>query len=247
MIKNQWLGIGLLLMLSACGVFGGLSSSNNLLTLNLEKLTPLAELAKGPCFGQCPVFNMVVYSNGVVTYEGKENTNRKGLYINRISDADLKDLKLTLEAAKLWDFKDAYRGRIPDLPTVTVVHHENNLTKKIVGKDGRPEKVMNVQAALEQIATAPGWQLRNSGNASDLPSHIVGSEMRVRIHDNVDIYVWARKYRKYGMKVLEPISASSNYWLVGYNAQKNEAREVLAIVQADLQVLDAEFNRQATN
>lgn len=235
-------------MLASCGLFQGISSGNNLASVNLEKLTPFAELAKGPCYGRCPVFNMIVYTNGVVTYEGKQNTDREGLYIKKISDGELKDLRLTLEAAKLWDFKDAYRGRIPDLPTVTIVHHENGLTKKIVGKDSRPERVMNVQAELERIERSQGWQLRNGvENNSGLPDYIIGSEMRVRIHDNVDIYVWARKYRKYGMKVIEPISASSNYWLVGYNGQKNEPREVLAIVQADLQVLDAEFNRQATN
>ncbi len=237
-----------LAMLTSCGTSGVFSSGNNLASTNLEKLTPLAELGKGPCFGQCPVFNMIVYDNGIATYEGKQHT-RQGLYIRKMSDGDLKDLKTTLEAAKLWEFKDAYRGRLPDLQTVTIVYHEDGLTKKIIGKDGRPEKVMNVQAALEQIANATDWQLRNDGgsNVSDLPAHIVANQMRVRVHDNVDIYVWARKYRKYGMRVINPISASTNYWLVGYNAQKNDPREVLAIVQADLQVLDAEFNRQATN
>lgn len=246
-IVHLLLGMSLLLTLVSCGGLGLFSSSNNLASTNLEKLTPLAELRKGPCFGQCPVFTMVVYDNGIVTYEGKQHT-RQGMYIQKISDGDLKDLKTTLEAAKLWEFKDAYRGRIPDLPPVTVVHHKDGQQKKVIGKDGRPEKVMNVQAALEKIENTNGWQLQDGGEKkSDLPDHIVGSEMRVRVHDNVDIYVWARKYRKYGMKVINPISASTNYWLVGYNAQKNDPKEVLAIVQADLQVLDAEFNRQATN
>lgn len=237
--------LGLVFLLYACGIFKG--GGGSLASTNLEKLTPLAELAKGPCFGQCPVFNMIVYGNGVVTYDGKQNT-RQGFYIGKISDGNLKNLKTTLEAAKLWEFKDAYRGRMTDLATVTITQHEDGVTKKIVGRDGRPEQVMKVQAALEDIEKEVEWQLRDGGGKkSDLPDHIVGNEMRVRIHDNVDIYVWARKYRKYGMQVINPISASTNYWLVGYNAQKNDPKEVLAIVQADLQVLDAEFNRQITN
>ncbi|MEM9885291.1 MAG: DUF6438 domain-containing protein [Bacteroidota bacterium] len=234
--------ICLLLSFSACNFLRTL----NLKDVDLNELEKLVEMSKGGCYGRCPIYDLTIYDNGVMTYEGKRFTEKEGLYIKRISDSDLKALKTMLKDANLRQFRDAYRARLPDLQSVSISYYEADFIKTIIGKDGRPEVVMEIQGELERFADSEGWELRTKSGSS-LPDYIVENELRVSLEDNVDIYAWARKYRKQGMMVVQNMSKSNNLWLVEFDANKNDPKEVLAIIQADLEVANAEFNRKATN
>jgi len=234
----------LALMLSGCNMLSKFGL--NLTETNLNELEKLVEMSKGPCYGRCPVYDLVIYDNGIMTYEGKRFTEREGLYIKKMSESELKELKALLQAANLRQFRDAYRARVPDLQSVSITYHMDDYMKTIIGKDGRPEKVMEIQGELERYAESADWQLY-AKQGDDLPEYIVEDEIRVVLNDNVDINAWVRKYRRQGMAVVRNMSQSNNLWLVSFNGTKNDPREVLAIVQADLEVANAEFNRKATN
>jgi len=212
--------------------------------IDLSQLEPLVAMEKGPCFGRCPVYSMTVYQNGVASYDGKQYSDLEGLQVKRISNAALAELKSTLESANLFRFQDAYRSRLPDLQSVKITYYTEDRYKSIIGKDGRPKPVTEIQQLLEEIVNGGGWEPKNP-EGTDEDSNIIENEMRVQLMNGVDINAWVRRYRRQEMELLRAISANSNYWLVGFNAQKNDPEEVLAIVQADLQVLNAEFNRKA--
>jgi len=239
--------LSITLMMSACGLLSKVGLGTNLKEIDLSKSEKLIEMSKGACYGRCPVYDLVIYENGIMTYEGKRFTERQGLYIKKMPESDLKELKNTLKAANLRQYRDAYRARVPDLQTVSLTYYEGDFIKTIIGKDGRPEKVMEIQGELERFADSESWELRTSTGGDGLPEYIVENELRVSLEDNVDINAWVRKYRKQGMQVVKNMSKNNNLWLVEFNAVKNDPREVLAIVQADLEVASAEFNRKATN
>ncbi|MEM9847171.1 MAG: DUF6438 domain-containing protein [Bacteroidota bacterium] len=232
----------IVLCCSSCSLF----NSFNLKETDLSQLDKLVEMSKGGCYGRCPIYELTIYDNGVMTYDGKRFTEKEGLYIKKMSDSDLKALKTMLKDANLRQFRDAYKARLPDLQSVSISYYEADFIKTIIGKDGRPDVVMEIQGELERYADSEGWELR-AKNGDGLPDYIVENELRVSLQDNVDIYAWARKYRKQGMMVIRNMSTSNNLWLVEFNATKNDPKEVLAIVQADLEVANAEFNRKATN
>ncbi|MEL6720281.1 MAG: DUF6438 domain-containing protein [Bacteroidota bacterium] len=234
----------LAISLSGCNLLSKFSM--NLAETNLNDLDKLVEMSKGPCYGRCPVYDFVIYDNGIMTYEGKRFSEREGLYIKKMSESDLKELKAVLQAANLRQFRDAYRARVPDLQSVSITYYKDDYIKTIIGKDGRPEKVMEVQGELEKFADSDDWQLY-AKQGDDLPEYIAEDELRIVLNDDVDINAWVRKYRRQGMEVVRNMSKSNNLWLVSFNATKNDPREVLAIVQADLDVANAEFNRKATN
>jgi len=43
-------------------------------------------LTRGPCFGICPVYNVTIYGNGTVVYEGLTNVNSTGMRVSNISE-----------------------------------------------------------------------------------------------------------------------------------------------------------------
>ncbi|MEM1325211.1 MAG: DUF6438 domain-containing protein [Bacteroidota bacterium] len=229
-------------LLASCNFTG----FQNLKEVDLNQLDKLVEMSKGPCYGRCPVYTLTVYENGVMTYEGLRFTDREGVYIKKMADVDLKAMKTMLRDANLQQFRDAYRATLADLQSVSISYYGNNTIKTIVGKDGRPEAVMNIQGELEKLADAEGWELKTR-TKEGLPDYIVENELRVTLYDGVDARAWARKYRKQGMQVVEIMSERNNSWLMEFNATKNDPEEVLAIVQADLEVSNAEFNRKSTN
>ena len=241
-MKNILLFTLLCFCLTSCNYM----STRNLKEVELDRLEKLVEMSKGPCFGRCPVYTFTVYDNGIMTYEGQRFTDRQGMYIKKMNDGDLKPLKTMLKDANLKQFKDAYRATLSDLQSVAITYYEADLLKTIIGKDGRPEAVMDIQYGLEKLVDSEGWEL-HTPSSEGLPEYIVENELRVSLGEGVDARAWARKYRKQGMNVIRSMSTSNNSWLVEYDADRNDPKEVLAIVQADLEVTSAEFNRKATD
>lgn len=202
-------------------------------------------MEKGPCFGQCPVYALTIYDNGVASYEGKQFSELQGLYVKRLPKDQLQELKKQLEEANLWRFQDAYRGQLPDLQSVKITYYTDSGVKSIIGKDGRPAEVMNIQKTLEAIAESGHWEAKEEQAKTDLPANIIANQIRVQLMNGVDINAWTRQYSRQGMQIIRSISPNSNYWLVGFDANRNDPKEVLAVVQADIQVVNAEFDRKA--
>ncbi len=227
-------------LLSACQTLSFLKKK----PIDFSKLDKLVEISKSACFGRCPVYTMVVYSNGTISYDGKDNTEKRGLYSKQISDNQLKELKKFLETAKLEQFQDGYKSLVPDLPTVTITYYGGEYEKRIVGKDGRPEIVIELEERLDAIANAGGWTAvpKEKANTS---SYIVENQIRLQLQPNVDINAWIQKYQRQQMRVIQNINANNSYWLLEFNAERNNPREVLGLIQADSQVVSAEFNRTA--
>ncbi|NJL76479.1 MAG: hypothetical protein HC892_17155 [Saprospiraceae bacterium] len=229
-----------LFMLTSCSII----NTYRLQETDLTNLNVLAQLSKGSCFGRCPVYHLIVYTNGVVTYEGLQFTDKQGLYINKLPDTELRTLKTLLQTAELNKFNDAYRGKVPDIQTVTISYHAEDFVKTIVGKDGRPEKVMEIQAALEAIENLPNWQLRTAPETTSTNGNLASNQIRVQLKPEVDANAWVRKYGRQQMRIMTGLNANNNLWLVEFNAERSDPKEVLAIVQADLQVVNAEFHRK---
>jgi len=240
-MKQQGIAVLLLLLLSsACSII----TKYQLQSIQLDKLEKLVELSKGPCYGKCPVYALTVYTNGIVAYEGKQFTNREGVFVTKLSDAELRTLKSDLQAAKLNTFLDGYRSKVPDLQTVTITYYSTDYTKTIVGKDSRPEPVMKIQSSLEALEQLPNWQPLESSTAVN-PSDNIGAinQIRVQLKPDTDANAWIRKYGQQQMKLVKGLDIPNNLWLVEFNVDRNDAREMLALVQSDNQVVNAELSR----
>lgn len=210
---------------------------------NLAELKKVAEMKKGPCFGRCPVFTLTIYDNGLASFEGERFTDRLGLYVKNLTPAKTKEVKEAFKAANLWQYKDVYRGRIPDLQTVTVVYHEGTEVKSITGKDGRPDVVMELEAMLDKIVDEEGWELKNKPK-NDLPSNVIANELIVEISKRIDVNVWSRKYAKQNLQVVKSLSPNGLFWLVSFDDQIIPPKQMLEFIKNDPDVISAEFNKK---
>ena len=210
---------------------------------NLEELTKVIEMSKGPCFGRCPVFKFTVYENGLASYEGEQFTDRLGIYVKTLSQGEFKELVDAFKDANMWQFKDVYRGNIPDLQTVTIVYHEGNDSKSVMGKDGRPDAIMDLEERMDQIVNAEGWELKEKPK-SDLPDNVIPNELIVQVNNDIDINAWARKYAKQNIQVIKSLSPNGYFWLVSFDEQVIPPKQMLEFIRNDSDVVSAEFNKR---
>ena len=225
-----------IVLASSCG--DGIIPKNT----NLNELTKVIEMSKGPCYGSCPIFTITVYDNGAVTYKGERFTNKNGLSIKILSKSKRQSLLSEFADADLWQYRDVYRSQIPDLQTVTLTYYDEGDIKSIVGRDGRPSIVLRLEKMLDEIADSDDWKLIEKASYG-LPAHVVADELIVQLIDAVEPTTWVKKYAKQKMTVVKSLP-NGLYWIVKYNADIMPPREMLGFIRKDDFVLSAEFNKR---
>ncbi|NJK84428.1 MAG: hypothetical protein HC912_12220 [Saprospiraceae bacterium] len=105
-------------------------------------------------------------------------------------------------------FQEAYRSQIPDLPTVTITYYGGEFEKRILGKDGRPALILELETQLDQIANSGDWTLVPQENKTTT-NYIVEHQIRLQLEPNVDINAWIQKYQRQQMRVIQNISANN--------------------------------------
>lgn len=229
--------LALLLSFSSCGTL--------LKDTDLDSLDKVVEMSMGPCYGNCPVYTLTVYHNGIVAYHGERFTDRRGVYIRDIGRTQLRELQAELVKANLWQFPSAFKSQIPDLPAVTIEYFENGDSKRIRGKDGRPPQVLRIQELLEQIANGSGWKLKTPADGAGAEDFIP-DELIVQLDQEVQSEQWARQYAKQELKIIKRLAPNNTYWLIRYNTDIMPPQEMLRWIRQDPDVIKAEFNRTVT-
>ncbi len=206
----------------------------------IENLEKVVEMEKGPCFGDCPMFTLTVYANGLVQYRGEEYTDKEGTHLKTISQNDLRKLIKAFRDTNFFGFENAYPSNIPDRQTVTITFYDDNQVKTVAGKDNRPEQLLALQQLLDEIAESEDW----TAKASDDGEQAVNNEIIVRLRDGVNTEDWLDKYQAQKVQVKEVLSPSGSYLLITFDAEIIVPDEMLDLVRQDGEVIGAEFNRE---
>jgi len=53
---------------------------------------PVIQLTKKRCMGKCPVYDIMIYKNGLVTYNGIDNVSKKGVHQFNIPSKKMEEL-----------------------------------------------------------------------------------------------------------------------------------------------------------
>jgi len=96
------------------------------------KTATRVEFKTNYCYGSCPVFELIINSNGDVEYNGLDHVDRKGLVRLKMNDKDWDYLQTLLKYLKVEDLKDNYSVNWTDDQTVFL---------KIYFKDGDKKEI----------------------------------------------------------------------------------------------------------
>ena len=223
-------------------------------TRAIEEVEPdfvRVSLKKGPCFGQCPVYELKIYNSQMAVFKGKRFTEKLGTYSKQLSNEEYNQILMVCKSAELPSMQAKYLSQIADLPLITIGYAEDaDSYRTIQGKESRPEKLLSVQKQLEIIAESDGWTLEEAANLDEPKTpvveedpEIVKTEIIIQPAEGIRLPMWIKKHKeRYGLRLLDRISEEKNYWLITWDQSKATPDEFLNALHRDKEIALAQYN-----
>lgn len=126
-----------------------------------EQVVLVARIKKSPCFGKCPVFEAVLYSDGSASYKGKKNVEMLGEYEAQASEELAKLILEKAETIKYFELEDTYptSGRlIKDIPNTVTELNKNGQKKQITNNHNAPQELQDFEKYLLTTFDSLNWK-----------------------------------------------------------------------------------------
>jgi hypothetical protein len=224
--------------------------------LKYQKKDALMGLEKGSCPGKCSVYNLHIYKNKYVVYEGIANVDKYGIYAKKLSKAKLDELVRDFEIAKFWEFKDEYEIPSSDFPTIIMTYRNETQAKSIKGSVNRPPSVIAIQKKLEELTKSTDFKLVKAyekqvtfdevpdSRKNTAPDDIIENEIILELNANVFMSQWLKKYPQYDVQLVKKLSPDLNYWVITYNKSKIAPQDLMEVLKKDADLKFVEFNKR---
>ena len=113
---------------------------NELEGLNNYQKKPLVKMRKTPCFGKCPYFEVSIFDDGLIKYEGFKFVDRIGLHSSKINKKQVALIEDFIRRIDFFSFDEVYDARVTDLPSIIIEINLNGEYHKVKGRYKIPEK-----------------------------------------------------------------------------------------------------------
>lgn len=127
--------------------FALFSCANNK-NLNSNNIEEIFSLNTTSCMGTCPVFELSLYGDQRLVFNGKENTKVSGKKEVILNDEQYEALRGLIESADWVNLKDEYRTDTQDLPTQNFTYNQNGVIKNVSRNGAGPESISNLSDTI---------------------------------------------------------------------------------------------------
>ena len=118
-------------------------------------------LRRTACFGTCPVYEVTLYGDGRVDFEGADYVKVRGAGSATIRTEDLRQLLVEIEKSGFFSLKDSYENyMVTDNPTAITTISFQGRKKTIVhyhGDKTAPEALSRLEDAIDETAGTKRW------------------------------------------------------------------------------------------
>ena len=124
-------------------------------------------LERGPCFGTCPVYRVILSEDGLVEFVGTLFVSRVGADSARLAPDAVEGLVRSLEEGGFFALADAYVPDAPacgryhtDAPTVSISVRTPGHAKTVRhdhGCGGAPEGLTGLERLIDSVAGTARW------------------------------------------------------------------------------------------
>lgn len=202
---------------------------------------------KGSCFGSCPVYTLSINNKGYAMFDGERFTDKIGKHGMQLAPKKFQALANAFKAAKLGEMDDDYPSSIADLPNTTLGYVNNDFSKRISGKEERPQKLKDLQSMLEDITQMEGWISLEKPEEKEekvKEENLIKNEIIIKFKPGTFISKWMKQFKDYSMFVKKPLNDDRSMWLTHFNTNKVDPDKFLAQIKRDAAVESAEFNKK---
>lgn len=213
--------------------------------LNAQKEQLLFEYAKGACFGKCPVYQVKITQEGLLTYEGKINVDQPGIFQRQMESKELRKLKRKLKCTGFKKLDDTYGEEIMDAPATTLTYYTKDSTYVTIIKGEKPKKIEKLEPFLQSL-----WDLDNMkynweavSLSQEKKSPRLASQMIiVQLNNNVEPETWLAKYEKYKLVIEKQLTQGKPIYLLDFDFHRISTPQLIIQMQQDPDVKSVEPN-----
>ncbi|MFY0631241.1 MAG: hypothetical protein JXR05_12725 [Flavobacteriaceae bacterium] len=113
----------------------------------------LLRLKREPCSGDCPVFEVTISKDSVLTYKGIRYTNSKGTHTVKLTSSQFTKLTAILDASNFSNLKSRYtKSGTKDFAETVITYKGKNVTVRL-WKDA-PDRLTDIYVFIEDILYA---------------------------------------------------------------------------------------------
>jgi hypothetical protein len=122
-----------------------------------EKITEIS-LERTPCFGACPVYSVVIKSDGTLRYHGSRFVKRLGNETGKVNEWHLARLKEFIIASGYTKLKPNYAVRVTDQPGTytSVVIDGKRYSIKTYGSSA-PASLYVIEQLIDKLVSEATW------------------------------------------------------------------------------------------
>lgn len=160
-MKRSLIALGL--VISSSVVFAAMPQQINALPqptiihpLPQPRITEIT-LERTACYGFCPIYKVILKSDGTATYIGVKFVERTGTYKAYISGFE--NLAKIIEARRYFSLRDRYTEPVTDLPSAitSVVRNGKRKTVENYGNFG-PLELWEVETLIDGLIANARWE-----------------------------------------------------------------------------------------
>lgn len=123
-------------------------------------------VARSPCFGECPVYDAVLHSTGLVEYTGRLYVTRVGDYRGLANLYDFQQLAQFIAGTRFWEMENHYDFRdavVSDCPGSCVLV-ATPTRRKLVGNysDAGPPELWAIAGLIDLLLHGVKWEPRHA-------------------------------------------------------------------------------------
>ncbi|HRI00972.1 MAG TPA: DUF6438 domain-containing protein [Saprospiraceae bacterium] len=242
MYRFYWWTFCIVVAFIACQSTKPLSQKQN------EKLDfyKVLSLQKSPCFGNCAVYKITVFSNGLAVYEGKENVEMKGVYFTEIKNSQ--SLIQQIRSVQWDQFNSNYFLNIPDLPELDMKYYDTEgvLRKTIHSNTNLPSELSKINDAVIKLEQSEHWTQLLKKEQANTPE-IIKDEIIVDIDSSITSQQLLQDFQFCGLKIESQLSQYMSLYLMSFNKALIGPYELLIVLRKQKGIRSANYNKKLSS
>lgn len=127
---------------------------------NEDKLELIFEFKKTPCFGTCPSFSVMLFSNGRIFYRGESNVEKIGYFGSTVNSSFIYTLFQEADKIDFFNLSENYptdKTELPDLPKTIIYLKNGEREHRIVNAFYAPLSLQEFEKYLQEKIEGLYW------------------------------------------------------------------------------------------
>jgi len=138
------------------GDYGNSRSSDEVASTN-HGITEIG-IERSPCFGPCPIYSLIIKSDGTFRYKGVKYVEREGESTGMVPVSYFHRLAQFIRDSGYMELEDGYRRGVTDHPTTYTMVVMNGKRKTVSNyANAGPTKLWAIEQLIDDLMTKAKW------------------------------------------------------------------------------------------